>query len=128
VKEILTQRVRYIIAVILGLVGFLLIAVGTVVFKASWQYYLFPGTCFLVVVTCLTKGGVSRFFGSCIGVCLFLFTCLYTSEEFDGGRLLPVHKGDQSIMGAVVSLLVLGIPGLIYAWKNKFGFSNQDVR
>ena len=122
--EILTARIRYIIAALIGPVGIFLSSLVSA--STHWQFYLAPGFCFLVVAACVTRGRTSRFFGSCIGLAVFAFTCLYAVSEAKTGRWLPAHRRDASLFGAIISVIVFGLPGLYWAWKARFGFKPQD--
>ena len=124
ISEGFTPRIRVIIAVMIGSIG-ALFAIGIFLAPTHWQVYLAPLFCFLIAGFCLAKDRLGQFLGSCLGVYVFIFTCWYVYDQFVTGQMLPAYKGDQSILGSLLALAVFGVPGLIYAWKAKFGFKRQ---
>jgi hypothetical protein len=88
--------------------------------------YLFGGLCVVVALGCVLPGRARHFFGSIVGVLLFAAGLAYLGTEALRGEFLSRHPGEPSVLLALVFLSVVGIPGLIYALRVRFGF-RRDV-
>lgn len=89
--------------------------------RAVW-FYVFGVFCFLIAVACFTSGRVRQFIGSLIGCTIFLAGVAYLAEELSSGALLSGSRASPSIYNAGRYLLFIGIPGVAYAYKVRFGF------
>jgi hypothetical protein len=88
--------------------------------------YLFGGLCVVVVLGCVLPGRARHFFGSIVGVLLFAVGISYLAVEGLRGTLLARRPGEPSVLMALIFLAVVGLPGLIYALRVRFGF-RRDV-
>jgi hypothetical protein len=81
--------------------------------------------CLAIAITCVTWGRVRKFAGSLLGAALFCMSLGYLWTELTGSRLLSL-PGEPSVLNAGLFLLFLGIPGLAYALKARFGFGRKE--
>jgi hypothetical protein len=88
--------------------------------------YLFGGLCVVVVLGCVLPGRARHFFGSIVGVLLFAAGIGYLAIEALRGTFLPRYPGEPSVLMALIFLAVVGLPGLIYALRVRFGL-HRDV-
>ena len=89
--------------------------------RAVW-FYAFGVFCFFIAVACFTSGRVRQFIGSLIGCTIFLVGVAYLVAELSGGTLWSGSRGSPSVYNAAKYLLLIGIPGVAYAYKVRFGF------
>ena len=83
--------------------------------------YLFGGLCVLVVLGCVLPSRSRHFFGSIVGVLLFAAGISYLVIEALRGTLLARRPGEPSVVMALIFLGVVGLPGLLYALRVRFG-------
>jgi hypothetical protein len=88
--------------------------------------YCFGGLCIVIALACVLPGRPRQFFGSIVGVVLFVAAVWYLFVEIGGGPLLPRGSDARSILTAAMFALVCGLPGITYAVKTRFGF-RRDV-
>lgn len=89
--------------------------------RAVW-FYLFGAFCFFIALACFTSGRVRQFIGSLIGCAIFLAGVAYLAAELSGGVFWSGSRATPSAYNAVKYLLLIGIPGVAYAYKVRFGF------
>lgn len=89
--------------------------------RAVW-FYAFGVFCFFITVACFTSSRVRQFIGSLIGCIIFLVGAAYLVAELSGGALWSDSRARPSVYDAVMYLLFIGIPGIVYAYKVRFGF------
>lgn len=85
-------------------------------------FYGFGVFCLLVAVACFTSGRVRQFIGSIIGCTIFLAGIWYMAVELHEGTLWSGSRAEPSAFNATLYLLFIGIPGVVYACKIRFGF------
>lgn len=116
----LSPTARYILAFFSALFGVIMVMGAQLVDRPAF-YYLFATYCFLIAVTCLVKGRLRQFLGSCIGLSLFVIACAYVVNEAVIGQLVSTDRATPSVLNAIGFASVFGIPGLVYVWKVRFG-------
>jgi hypothetical protein len=77
--------------------------------------------CLLIALACCTAGRVRQFVGSSVGAGGFLLGMAYLAAMLSGGELLPEDKASPSVFNALSYLLFIGIPGVVYACRARFG-------
>jgi len=87
--------------------------------------YVFGGLCVVVVLGCVLPGRARHFFGSIVGILLFLAGVGYLVEGLRAS-FLPRRGGEPSVFLALIFMAVCGLPGVIYAIRVRFGF-RRDV-
>jgi hypothetical protein len=87
--------------------------------------YSFGGLCLIVTLACVLPGRGRLFFGSIVGVLLFVSGIAYLGLEILNGRLVEPF-GEPSALMATAFVAFIGVPGLLYAVKTRFGF-RRDV-
>lgn len=87
--------------------------------------YMFGAFCFLIAIVCVTKGRVRQFVGSLIGSAVFAFTIWYVVNQVESGVFWSGSLNESSVLTAIGSVIGLGIPGVAYAYKVRFGFRKQ---
>jgi len=85
-------------------------------------FYAFGAFCLLIAIACFTSGRVRQFIGSVIGCTIFFVGVAYLVAEFSAGTLSSSSHASPSAYNAVKYLLFIGIPGIVYAYKVRFGF------
>jgi len=108
------------IAAVFGLV-MILIASPETGSKAIF-FYGFGAFCLSIAIACFTTGRVRQFVGSTIGCIIFLTGVWYLASEVYAGALWSSRRSDPSAYTAVLYLLFIGLPGLSYAYRARFGF------
>jgi hypothetical protein len=88
--------------------------------------YCFGGICVVITLACVLPGRPRRFFGSIVGVVLFVAAVWYLFVEIGGGPLLPQSSDARSILTAAIFALVCGLPGIRYALTTRFGFRGRS--
>jgi len=89
--------------------------------RVVW-FYSFGALCFLIMVACFTSGRVRQFIGSLIGCTIFLAGAVYLAVGLSGGTPWSDNHTSPSVYNAVMYLLSIGVPGVAYAYKVRFGF------
>lgn len=89
--------------------------------RAVW-FYAFGVFCFFITLACFTSGRVRQFIGSIIGCTIFLVGVAYLAVELSGGVFWSGSRASPSAYNAANYLLFIGIPGVVYAYKVRFGF------
>ena len=126
-NESINQGLSFGARLVLGLVAGLF---GCVMFLAAPSssdpkaigFYAFGVFCMLITAACFTSGRVRQFIGSVIGCAIFLVGVAYLISELSGGVLLPGSRANPSAYNAIKYCLFIGIPGVVYAYKVRFGF------
>lgn len=86
-----------------------------------WMISLF---CFAIAVVSVTWGRVRQFVGSLVGTALFCMGLMYLCTEITGRQLFS-SQGETSVLNAVLFLSFIGIPGIAYAVKARFGLQKK---
>ena len=89
------------------------------------MFYLFAGFCLLITLACFTKNRVRQFAGSIVGVLIFLAGVVYLISEIESGLFWSGQKSEPSVFNAMCYLFFIGLPGISYAYKTRFGFPAQ---
>lgn len=115
---------------VLGLVATIFVVVMFLAAPAStdpkaWVSYAFGVFCFLIAVACFTSGRVRQFIGSIIGCTIFLGGVAYLASEMYRGVLWSGSRASPSAINAADFLWLIGIPGVAYAYKVRFGFNKR---
>ena len=125
-NEVLTNQglsfgARLLLGLVAGLFGVVmfLVAPPSTDSKAI-GFYAFGALCLLIAIACFTSGRVRQFIGSIIGCSIFLAGVAYLAAELSGGKLWG--STNPSAYNAAKYLLFIGIPGIVYAYKVRFGF------
>lgn len=117
----LSLGARLLLGLVAGLFGavmFLAAPPGTD--SKAIGFYAFGLLCLLIAIACFTSGRVRQFIGSVIGCSIFLVGITYLVAELSGGKLWD--STNPSAYNAAKYLLFIGIPGIVYAYKVRFGF------
>jgi len=85
-------------------------------------FYAFGAFCLSIAIACFTSGRLRQFIGSVIGCAIFLAGVAYLGAEVYEGRLWSGSRAEPSAFNAAGYLLFIGIPGVAYAYKVRFGF------
>lgn len=85
-------------------------------------FYLFGAVCLAVTLACYTWGRVRQFIGSLIGVGVFIAGVGFLIGELKGGVLWSGSRTQPSVFNAILFIIFMGLPGLMYALKTGFGF------
>ncbi|MFC5491421.1 hypothetical protein [Dokdonella soli] len=107
-----------LVAGLFGAVMFLAAPPGTD--SKAIGFYAFGVFCLLIAIACFTSGRVRQFIGSVIGCSIFLVGVTYLVAELSSGKLLG--STNPSAYNAAKYLLFIGMPGIVYAYKVRFGF------
>lgn len=114
---------RIIIAIFAVLFGSIMVLHGTSADpNKAWFSYAFGAFCFFIAAACVLKGRAAAFCGSLVGSCVFLAALFYLVHAWQSEPLSSGGRSQPSILNALMFLVVFGIPGLLYAWRAKFGF------
>lgn len=127
-EETINQGLGFGVRVLLGVFSSLfgLMMILTAPSSAEpFLTYLFGAFCFLITGACFTWGRIRQFFGSLIGLNLFVMSLLFV-----GWLVLDWITGDEgwfdgSLIGGVFFLAFFGWPGLSYAMRAKFGLGAE---
>ena len=87
---------------------------------------VFAAFCLTISLVCFLRGRPRQFFGSLIGLSLFLLGCSYIIEQLLGGPLLSSGRSEPSVVNAGLFTLFFGVPGLLYALRVRFGFASSN--
>ncbi len=126
INEGLSPFSRFLLGSVSGLFGLMMILIAPPTDKQIY-FYLFGGFCLVISLACIFKGRVRQFLGSLIGVVLAILSIWYLSAQLLEGGPIFSARSDQSIFNAIMFTVFFGIPGLTYAAKTKFGFSNKKL-
>jgi hypothetical protein len=126
-NEKINQGLSFGARVVLGIVsGFF----GAIMFLAAPPstepravgFYAFGAFCLFITIACFTTGRVRQFIGSLIGTVIFLVGVAYLAAELTDGARWSDSRAGSTAFNAVRYLLFIGIPGIAYACKVRFGF------
>jgi len=84
-------------------------------------FHGFAFCCACIGVACFLGGRARRFFASIAGTCVFAIGVWYFVAELPIGH--PLSRQASDLPGAILFLAMFGVPGLLYAWKTRFGFA-----
>jgi hypothetical protein len=112
---------RIILAVFAGLFAAVMFLTAPDDGKAIY-FYLFGGLCAVIALACIFRGRVRQFFGSIVGVAVFALAIWYLWSEAKTASFVSHRPGDSSLLQAILFAFALGLPGLGYAVKTRFGF------
>jgi hypothetical protein len=91
------------------------------------MFHAVAAFCFVLACACLTRGRPAQFFGSVIGIGLFLTGCWYLASMIAELRIsLGVRRSEPSVRNAILFLVTFGLPGAAYAWHAGFGLRRQS--
>jgi hypothetical protein len=85
-------------------------------------FYAFGAFCLLIATACVTRGRLRQFAGSVIGCVVFLGSLAYLGYALLDGKRLSSRGGEPSAFNAAVFLLLVGVPGVAYALRERFGY------
>jgi len=80
----------------------------------------FGAFCILIAVACVTSGRIRQFFGSAIGLALFVVGLAYIYLELHGPFVSS--RSEPSLLNSLLFSICFGLPGIRYAMKARFGF------
>ena len=89
-------------------------------------FSIVAGFCFVIALTCVLRGRPRQFFGSLTGISLFTMGCWYLIEQILGGSILSGTRSEPSVLNATLFLFFIGMPGLLYAVRAKFGLARPN--
>ena len=122
INEGFSPVARILLGVVSGVFGIMVIGIAPDTNKQIY-YYLFGGFCLAICLACVFKGRVRQFIGGIIGVFLIILSLGYMASKIISGGPLFSSRSEQLIFNAILFLVFFGLPGLSYAIKEKFGFS-----
>jgi hypothetical protein len=123
INQGLSFGARLVLGLIVGLFGVVMFLVApSGADPKAIGFYGFGTFCFLVAISCFTSGRVRQFIGSVIGCTIFLVGAAYLLAELSDGVLWSGSRANPSAYNAVMYLILIGIPGVVYAYKVRFGF------
>jgi hypothetical protein len=93
----------------------------------AWFSYAFGGLCLAIAAASILKGRTAEFFGSVVGLSIFLMSLWYLISELGEGHIFSSTKGTPSIFSAVMFFLIFGLPGILYTRNAKFGLGHRLV-
>ena len=119
----LSLGARIFLGSIAALFGLLMILIASPETGSKAIFFYGLGAfCLSIAVACFTSGRVRQFVGSAIGCIIFLTGVWYLAAEVHTGALWSSRRSDPSAYKAVLYLLFIGLPGLSYAYRARFGF------
>jgi hypothetical protein len=123
-RETINRGLSFGARLLLGVVATLF---GAIMFLAATQdhsvaFYAFGSFCLFIAIACFTTGRVRQFIGSAIGCTIFLAGVAYLVTELYAGTLWSSSRAEPTALNAARYLLFIGIPGVAYAYKVRFGF------
>lgn len=86
-----------------------------------WLFHLVAGWCLLLALACMGPRRFRPFFGSCLGVSLFLWGLAYLVAPWLPGSAASGESTVKTLLGAALYLWYIGWPGLRYALQMRFG-------
>jgi hypothetical protein len=113
---------RLLLGFVAGLFGLIMVLTAPVGESRAIGFYGFGFFCLLISIACFTSGRVRQFIGSLIGCAIFAVGVAYLVAELFGGPLWSGRRSSPFVFNAVMYLLFIGIPGVVYAYKARFGF------
>jgi hypothetical protein len=116
----MSKGARAFLGIIALLLGALMAAVAPDDDKRVF-FYGFTVFCTLMAAVCFTQGRARQFFGSVFGSSVFLIGVWYLATQLQSGPLYSGARSQPSVVNAVLFLVIFGIPGIVYAWRARFG-------
>jgi len=125
----LSLGVRILVALLVAIAGAVSIGIGwRDASDAAVVFYAVGGFCLSLAIVCVLQGRVREFFGSVLGSVVFLLGIAFLVAQLRQGVYWSTHRGAPYVMGAIVSLFVVGIPGASYALRTRFGLRKRPRR
>ena len=127
VEEAINNGLGLFTRTLLGLVagGFSVAMVGvTPPDGRSVFFYTFAVLCLSVSAACFLKGRARQFFGSIVGLLIFLVSIVYVADQLAYGELIS-DRTEPSLINALAFMFCFGVPGIGYVYKARFGFARQ---
>lgn len=124
ISQGLSPGARMALGFVSGLFGvvMLLIAPPT---DAAIYFYSFGALCLVITIACITTGRLRQFVGSVVGCALFGLSLVYLVAEVTGGVDWSGRRSEPSVFNALLFFFFIGLPGVTYAYKARFGFRRQ---
>ncbi len=92
---------------------------------ATWPSYALGLFCWTISAANLLPGRAGQFFGSIVGLCVFLAGLAYVGLQLRASPLVTPGHNDPSLLKACVFLLMFGVPGALYVVVARFGLGKQ---
>ena len=122
----MSRGLQSVLAVAAVLSGVMMMVAAPPTDKAP-MFYAVVAFCFVLACACLTRGRTAQFFGSVVGLGVFVAGCWYLASmiaelriSMGGGRSQP------SVRNAILFLISFGLPGAAYAWHAGFGLRRRS--
>lgn len=124
ISQGLSRGARILLGTVSGLFGMMMILSAPPNDKAV-LFYLFGALCLLITMACFTRGRLRQFVGSLVGVSIFIVGVAYLVSQLMAGSYWSDSRGETSAYNAILYLFAIGIPGVGYAWRVRFGFKRN---
>ena len=125
-REGISPLLRWVLALVALLFGAGMLAIASST-EAPAIGYAFGAFCLFVAAGCATQGRVRRFILSTLGLSLFGVGLAYIYSQATSGPLVS-RRSDPSLLNSILFMLALGIPGLGYAVRAKFGLGTPAAQ
>jgi hypothetical protein len=122
----MSPGLRSVLAVAAGLSGVMMIVAAPPTDKAP-MFHTVGAFCFVLMGACLTRGRTAQFFGSIVGISVFVVGCWYLASMIAELRIsMGAGRSQPSVRNAILFLVTFGLPGAAYAWHAGFGLRRHS--
>ena len=82
--------------------------------------------CILIALACVTTGDFQQFVGSIIGLSIFIIGILYLYSQVTSGAKIYTGRTEPSVVLSILYIIFIGLPGIRYVIKARFGFKSKN--
>ena len=107
-------------------ISFLIIAAVAYSSDSLQFKYVFFVYCLCISLACVMPGRIAQFFGSLVAAGILAAGVSYLVHTFINGPVFSANRGDESVIGAILFLVIFGRLCVTYIWKARFGFWRKD--